>query len=64
MFINSHNLSAFMTTNNFDDTLLKTLEKECFKEKAKKKKKKSAIGLRKEKRLMYYGGWGKDKSVK
>ena len=46
-------------TSNFDDRLLKVLEKEVIKEKAKKKKKKSAIGLRKEKRLMYYDGWGK-----
>ncbi len=43
----------------FDDTLLKTLEKEAEKEKAKKKKKKKTVELRKEKRLMYYDGWGR-----
>jgi len=39
--------------------LLKILEEEVSKEKAKKKKK-PIFNLRKEKRLMYYSGWHKD----
>ena len=42
--------------------LLKILEEEVAKEKAKKKKKTTV--LRKEKRLAYYSGWGKGKTVK
>ena len=44
-----------------DNRLLKILEEEVAKEKAKKKKKK--LELRKEKRLQYYSGWGKGKSI-
>lgn len=43
-----------------DNRLLKILEEEVVKEKAKKKKK---FELRKEKRLTYYSGWGKGKST-
>ena len=43
----------------FDDRLLRILDKEVAKEKAKKKKKPS-LELRKEKRLTYYSGWHKD----
>ena len=42
-----------------DTRLLKILEKEVEKEKARKKKR-SPLELRKEKRLMYYSGWNKD----
>ena len=42
-----------------DTSLLKILEKEVAKEKAKKKKK-NISNLKKEKRLMYYSGWHKD----
>ena len=42
-----------------DTRLLKMLEKEVEYEKAKKKKK-SILNLKKEKRLMYYSGWHKD----
>jgi len=42
-----------------DTRLLKILEEETAKEKAKKKKK-NTLSLRKEKRLMYYSGWHKD----
>lgn len=44
-----------------DTRLLKILEEEVAKEKAKKKKK--TLVLRKEKRLTYYSGWGKGKPV-
>ena len=43
-----------------DNRLLKILDQEVEKEKAKKKKK-SLLSLRKEKSLMYYSGWYKDK---
>ena len=47
----------------FDDTLLKILDEEVAKEKAKKKKK-PKLALNKEKRLQYYSGWNKkDKAV-
>jgi len=46
-----------------DTRLLKILEEETAKEKAKKKKKPS-LELKKEKRLAYYSGWGKGKSIK
>ncbi|HLC60872.1 MAG TPA: hypothetical protein VJJ52_05585 [Candidatus Nanoarchaeia archaeon] len=39
-----------------DNRLLKILEEETVKEKAKKKKK-TALKLRKEKPLNYYSGW-------
>ena len=42
-----------------DNRLLKILEEETAKEKAKKKKK-SMFKLAKEKRLAYYSGWHKD----
>ena len=42
-----------------DIRLLKILEQETAKEKAKKKKK-NIFNLKKEKRLMYYSGWHKD----
>ena len=42
-----------------DTRLLKILEQEVQKEKAKKKKK-TISNLKKEKRLMYYSGWHKD----
>ena len=45
-----------------DNRLLKILEKEVEKEKARKKKKK-VFGLRKEKRLSYYLGWSRGKSI-
>ena len=41
-----------------DNRLLKVLEIEVAKEKAKKKKKPS-LQLRKEKRLSYYSGWSR-----
>jgi len=44
----------------FDDRLLKILDEEVAKEKAKKKKKKPLLALKKEKRLQYYSGWHKD----
>ena len=46
-----------------DNLLLKILEEETAKEKAKKKKK-SIYNVRKEKSLMYYSGWHKEKSIK
>jgi len=46
-----------------DTRLLKILEEEVTKEKAKKKKK-PIFKVRKEKSVMYYSGWGKGKSVK
>ena len=42
----------------FNDKLLKILEEEVAKEKAKKKKK--TLELNKEKSLTYYSGWHKD----
>ncbi|MCH8004084.1 MAG: hypothetical protein IH934_05640 [Nanoarchaeota archaeon] len=45
--------------NKFDDTLLKILDEEVAKEKAKKKKK-PALDLKKEKSSNYYSGWHKD----
>lgn len=44
-----------------DTRLLKILEEETAKEKAKKKKK--TLELRKEKPVMYYSGWGKGKPI-
>ena len=46
-----------------DTRLLKILEEEVIKEKAKKKKK-PIFKVRKEKSVMYYSGWGKGKPVK
>lgn len=46
-----------------DTRLLKILEEETAKEKAKKKKK-PIFKVRKEKSVMYYSGWGKGKAVK
>ena len=46
-----------------DTRLLKILEEEVIKEKAKKKKKPS-LELRKEKRLAYYSGWHRGKPIK
>ena len=43
----------------FDDRLLKILDEEVAKEKAKKKKK-HVSKLKKEKSIMYYSGWHKD----
>ena len=43
----------------FDDRLLRIIEQEVAKEKAKKKKK-PILALKKEKRLQYYSGWHKD----
>jgi len=48
-----------MNEKMFDNSLLKILEEETAKEKAKKKKK-SMLQLSKEKRLSYYSGWHKD----
>ncbi len=45
-----------------DTRLLKILEEEVAKEKAKKKKK-PIFKVRKEKSVMYYSGWGKGKSI-
>ena len=45
-----------------DTRLLKILDEEVAKEKAKKKKK--TLELRKEKRLAYYSGWHKGKPIK
>ena len=45
-----------------DTRLLKIQEKEVEYEKAKKKKKK-LLGLPKEKRLSYYSGWSRGKSL-
>ena len=42
-----------------DNRLLKILDKEVAKEKAKKKKK-PILKLKKEKSLNYYSGWNKD----
>ena len=42
-----------------DTRLLKVLEEEVAKEKAKKKKK-PVFKLKKEKSVMYYSGWSKD----
>ncbi|MBI2647060.1 hypothetical protein HYW99_01165 [Candidatus Woesearchaeota archaeon] len=42
-----------------DTRLLKILEQETAKEKAKKKKK-SIFKVKKEKSIMYYSGWHKD----
>ena len=44
-----------------DNRLLKILEAEVAKE--KKKKKKPALYLRKEKRLSYYSGWHRGKPI-
>jgi len=44
-----------------DTRLLKILEEETAKEKAKKKRK--TFELRKEKRLAYYSGWHKGKPI-
>jgi len=46
-----------------DTRLLKILDEEAAKEKAKKKKK-PIFKVRKEKSVMYYSGWGKGKPVK
>ena len=46
-----------------DTRLLKILEEETAKEKAKKKKR-QIFKVRKEKSVMYYSGWGKGKSIK
>ncbi|MEK6946692.1 MAG: hypothetical protein AABX32_03730 [Nanoarchaeota archaeon] len=46
-----------------DTRLLKILEKEVEYEKSKKKKK-SALNLKKEKSVMYYSGWHKGKPIK
>jgi len=51
-----------MTDGNrkmFDDRLLKILDEEVAKEKAKKKKK-PILALKKEKSLNYYSGWHDD----
>lgn len=45
-----------------DTRLLRILEEEAAKEKAKKKKK--TLELRKEKRLAYFSGWHKGKPIK
>ena len=45
-----------------DNRLLKILEQEVAKEKAKKKKK-PTLELRKEKMLAYYSGWGRGKAI-
>lgn len=45
-----------------DTKLLKILEEEVSKAKAKKKKK-PFLKIRKEKRLAYYSGWYKDKPL-
>ena len=45
-----------------DTRLLKILEEETAKEKAKKKRK--SLELKKEKPLAYYSGWGKGKPIK
>ena len=45
-----------------DTRLLKILEEETAKEKAKKKKK-TIFKLRKEKSIMYYSGWGRGKAI-
>ena len=47
----------------FDDRLLKILDEEVAKEKAKKKKKRVSK-LKKEKSIMYYSGWDKGKPIK
>ena len=47
----------------FDDRLLKILDNEVAKEKAKKKKK-PISKLKKEKSITYYSGWGKGKPIK
>lgn len=46
-----------------DTKLLKILEEETAKEKAKKKNK-SIFKVRKEKSVMYYSGWHKGKPIK
>ena len=46
-----------------DTRLLKILEEETAKEKAKKKKK-PIFKLKKEKSIMYYSGWGEGKPIK
>ena len=46
-----------------DTKLLKILEAEVAKEKAKNKKK-PIFNLKKEKSVMYYSGWHKGKSIK
>ena len=46
-----------------DTRLLKILDEEVAKEKAKKKKK-PIFKVRKEKSVMYYSGWGKGKTIK
>ena len=43
----------------FDNRLLKILDEEVAKEKAKKKKR-PILALKKEKSLNYYSGWNKD----
>jgi len=45
-----------------DNRLLKILEQEVAKEKAKKKKK-PILQFRKEKRLSYYSGWSRGKPI-
>lgn len=45
-----------------DTRLLKILEEETAREKAKKKK--PIFKVRKEKSIMYYSGWGKGKPIK
>ena len=45
-----------------DTRLLKILEEETSKEKAKKKRK-NIFKLKKEKSIMYYSGWHKGKSL-
>jgi len=48
-----------LISNKFNDTLLRILDEEVAKEKAKKKKK-PILALKKEKSLNYYSGWHKD----
>jgi len=49
--------------NIMDTRLLKILEQEVVKEKAKKKKK-PVFNVRKEKSVMYYSGWHRGKPIK
>ena len=56
-------LSYPANTQIMDTRLLKICEKMVEEEKERKKKK-SLPGLPKEKRIMYYSGWGSGKSVK
>jgi len=53
----------FLFNDKMDTHLLKILDEEATKEKAKKKKR-PIFKVRKEKSIMYYSGWHRGKPIK